>query len=135
MAVTIRTRRLRVNKVLSRKELTVEIYHEGTFSITQANLTSQRPTLAIWFPKSTDGIVRTLSSSDWELLSVEIELSDSHTAMTTISNWSSSPQITSWEEWKSFPREILREKLKKNSKGKSRNPEDSREEKYLPPEK
>ena len=38
MAVTIRTRKLRVNKVLSRKELTVEIYHEGKPNVSKAEL-------------------------------------------------------------------------------------------------
>ena len=56
MAVTIRTRRLRVNKVLSRKELTVEIFHEGTFPLIQENPTYPKLNSKNSSPRNTDGI-------------------------------------------------------------------------------
>ena len=38
MAVTIKTRKLRVNKLLSRKELLLDIYHEGEANVSQKKL-------------------------------------------------------------------------------------------------
>ena len=38
MAVTIKTRRLRVNKLLARKELLLDIYHEGKPNVSQKEL-------------------------------------------------------------------------------------------------
>lgn len=38
MAVTIKTRRLRVNKLLARKELLLDIYHEGKANVSQKDL-------------------------------------------------------------------------------------------------
>jgi small subunit ribosomal protein S24e len=38
MAVTIKTRRLRVNKLLARKELLLDVYHEGKPSVSQKEL-------------------------------------------------------------------------------------------------
>lgn len=38
MAVTIKTRRLRVNKLLARKELLLDVYHEGKPNVSQKDL-------------------------------------------------------------------------------------------------
>lgn len=38
MAVTIKTRRLRINKVLSRKELVLDVFHEGKPNVSQKDL-------------------------------------------------------------------------------------------------
>ena len=38
MAVTIKTKRLRVNKLLARKELLLDVYHEGKPNVSQKDL-------------------------------------------------------------------------------------------------
>jgi small subunit ribosomal protein S24e len=38
MAITIKTRTLRVNKVLARKELLLDVYHEGKPNVSQKDL-------------------------------------------------------------------------------------------------
>lgn len=38
MAITIKTRRLRVNKLLARKELLLDVYHEGKPNVSQKEL-------------------------------------------------------------------------------------------------
>jgi small subunit ribosomal protein S24e len=38
MAITIKTRTLRVNKVLARKELLLDVYHEGKPNVSQKEL-------------------------------------------------------------------------------------------------
>ena len=38
MAITIKTRRLRVNKLLARKELLLDVYHEGKPNVSQKDL-------------------------------------------------------------------------------------------------
>lgn len=38
MAITIRTRRLRVNKLLARRELLLDVYHEGKPNVSQKEL-------------------------------------------------------------------------------------------------
>ena len=38
MTVTIRTKKLRVNKLLARKELLLEVFHEGKPNVSQAEL-------------------------------------------------------------------------------------------------
>lgn len=38
MTITIRPRKLRVNKLLARKELVVEVFHEGKANVSQADL-------------------------------------------------------------------------------------------------
>ena len=38
MTITIKTRRLRVNKLLARKELLLDVYHEGKPNVSQKDL-------------------------------------------------------------------------------------------------
>jgi small subunit ribosomal protein S24e len=38
MAITIKTRRLRVNKLLARRELLLDVYHEGKPNVSQKEL-------------------------------------------------------------------------------------------------
>jgi ribosomal protein S24E len=38
MTLTIKTRRLRVNKLLARKELLLDVYHEGKPNVSQKDL-------------------------------------------------------------------------------------------------
>lgn len=38
MTITIRTKKLRVNKLLARKELLLEVFHEGKPNVSQADL-------------------------------------------------------------------------------------------------
>lgn len=38
MAITIKTRRLRANKLLARKELLLDVYHEGKPNVSQKDL-------------------------------------------------------------------------------------------------
>jgi len=38
MSITIKTRRLRVNKLLARKELLLDVFHEGKANVSQKDL-------------------------------------------------------------------------------------------------
>lgn len=52
MAVTIKTRKLRVNKLLSRKELLLDIYHEGKPNVSQKELKELVANKFRWDPKN-----------------------------------------------------------------------------------
>ena len=52
MAVTIKTRRLRVNKLLARKELLLDVYHEGKPNVSQKDLRELIANKYHWEPKN-----------------------------------------------------------------------------------
>ena len=52
MAITIKTRRLRVNKVLARKELLLDVYHEGKPNVSQKDLKDLIANKYRWDPKN-----------------------------------------------------------------------------------
>lgn len=52
MTITIRARKLRVNKLLARKELVVEVFHEGKPNVSQADLKQLISTKFKWDPKN-----------------------------------------------------------------------------------
>jgi small subunit ribosomal protein S24e len=51
MTITIKTRRLRVNKLLARKELLLDVYHEGKANVSQKDLRELISTKYHWNPK------------------------------------------------------------------------------------
>ena len=52
MAITIKTRRLRVNKLLARKELLLDVYHEGKPNVSQKDLRELIANKYHWEPKN-----------------------------------------------------------------------------------
>ena len=52
MAITIKTRRLRVNKLLARKELLLDIFHEGKPNVSQKDLRELIANKYRWEPKN-----------------------------------------------------------------------------------
>lgn len=52
MTVTIKTRRLRVNKLLARKELLLDVYHEGKANVSQKELRDLIAHKYNWEPKN-----------------------------------------------------------------------------------
>ena len=52
MAVTIKTRRLRVNKLLARKELVLDVFHEGKPNVSQKELRELISNKYHWEPKN-----------------------------------------------------------------------------------
>lgn len=52
MTITIKTRRLRVNKLLARKELLLDVYHEGKPNISQKDLRELVAAKYHWEPKN-----------------------------------------------------------------------------------
>lgn len=52
MAITIKTRRLRVNKLLARRELLLDVYHEGKPNVSQKDLREQIASKYHWEPKN-----------------------------------------------------------------------------------
>lgn len=52
MAITIKTRRLRVNKLLSRRELLLDVYHEGKPNVSQKDLRELIAAKYSWEPKN-----------------------------------------------------------------------------------
>lgn len=52
MAITIKTRRLRVNKLLARRELLLDVYHEGKPNVSQKDLREAIATKYNWEPKN-----------------------------------------------------------------------------------
>ena len=52
MAITIKTRRLRVNKLLARRELLLDIYHEGKANVSQKDLRDLIANKYHWEPKN-----------------------------------------------------------------------------------
>lgn len=52
MAVTIKTRRLRVNKLLARKELVLDVFHEGKPNVSQKDLRELISNKYHWEPKN-----------------------------------------------------------------------------------
>ena len=128
MTVTIRTKKLRVNKLLARKELLLEVFHEGKPNVSQAELKQLIST-------NTNGMRRILYSMvSRQPLEVTDPL-DSSFAMIINSIWSNMNLTTDSEELKSYPREILKEKPRNNSRERLRNQEVLKEEKYSPLEK
>jgi small subunit ribosomal protein S24e len=51
MTITIKTRRLRVNKLLARKELLLDVYHEGKANVSQKDLRELVAAKYHWNPK------------------------------------------------------------------------------------
>ena len=86
-------------------------------------------------PPSTDGMLRTSSFTDSELLSVVTDPVDSALPMTTNNTWLSTSQTSDSDNWAFFPREIQRESLRNNSKEKLKNPEVPKRLKFWLPEK
>lgn len=52
MTITIKTRRLRVNKLLARKELLLDVYHEGKPNVSQKDLRELIAAKYKWEPKN-----------------------------------------------------------------------------------
>lgn len=52
MAVTIKNRRLRVNKLLARRELLLDVYHEGKPNVSQKDLKEMIANKYKWDPKN-----------------------------------------------------------------------------------
>lgn len=52
MAITIKTRRLRVNKLLARRELLLDVYHEGKPNVSQKDLRELIAAKYHWEPKN-----------------------------------------------------------------------------------
>lgn len=52
MTITIKTRRLRVNKLLARRELLLDVYHEGKPNISQKDLRELVANKYHWEPKN-----------------------------------------------------------------------------------
>ena len=103
--------------------------------ITKVNQTYPKLILRLSFPPSTDGMSKTSFYSDSELLSVVTDLLVSVLLMTTNNTWSSMSQTSDWENWPFYQREIQRERVRNNSKEKSKNQEVLKREKSLPLEK
>ena len=101
----------------------------------KANQTYPKPISRPSSQPNTDGISRTSSFSDSELLSVVTDQLDSVWLMTTNNTSSSMNQTSDWESSPFSPRETPRESQKSNSKEKSKNQEEPKREKSLPPER
>ena len=52
MTITIKTRRLRVNKLLARRELLLDVYHEGKPNVSQKDLRELIAAKYSWEPKN-----------------------------------------------------------------------------------
>jgi small subunit ribosomal protein S24e len=52
MTITIKTRRLRVNKLLARRELLLDVYHEGKANVSQKELRELVSAKFHWEPKN-----------------------------------------------------------------------------------
>ena len=81
---------------------------------------------------SSNGILRTSSSSDSEPLSVETDQLDSFSSMIVKNTWSSTNPTTDWEDSPSSPRGTPRESQRRSWRERSRKPEQVRERKCWP---
>ncbi len=98
------------------------------------NQTYLKLILKLLSPPNTNGIPRTSSCSDSELLSVVTDQPVSVWPMTTNNTWLSTSLTSDWESWQFYPKETPRENLRNNLREKLRNQEELRRLKSLPPE-